>query len=368
VWEAWFRRAGEACADSSATLLSDFESGWFGADGEIDFVDAVVRGRAAVERSVGLGRSLELRISHLCATPEFRAFVAHLALDAPSFAKSYNTAQRDYRVRHRVRNPQRPAALLHVEGERVELPFWVYRRGERRRALFVSTGQEELCFFADGEPLASEPRAELSSAARCAKPLAIENDGWVIRPRALALSGFTRLFLSDLFIHGIGGAKYDEMMEDFVARFFGVEVPPACCVTATLRLDLPRSGVSKEELLGARHAARDALYNPQRRLAQLPADLLRQRAAFIEEWRRLRCERRGDHAARRTNYHALREINRRLVEHATDQVEELHRRVRDVESALADDRAALDREYFFALHSKTRLSQLVARIRADLSP
>ena len=31
--------------------------------------------------------------------------------------------------------------------------------------------------------------------------------------------------LSDLFIHGIGGAKYDELTDEIIRRFFGIEPP-----------------------------------------------------------------------------------------------------------------------------------------------
>ena len=37
----------------------------------------------------------------------------------------------------------------------------------------------------------------------------LRESGVKIRPRAILTTLYSRLFLSDLFIHGIGGAKYD---------------------------------------------------------------------------------------------------------------------------------------------------------------
>ena len=47
---------------------------------------------------------------------------------------------------------------------------------------------------------------------------------------------FARLFLGDLFMHGIGGAKYDQVTDSLVERFFGVKPPGFMTLTATLRL------------------------------------------------------------------------------------------------------------------------------------
>ena len=69
---------------------------------------------------------------------------------------------------------------------------------------------------------------------------ALEARGIEIRPRALITTMYARLFLSDLFIHGIGGAKYDELTDAIIRRFFGIEPPAYMTVTGTVRLPIPR--------------------------------------------------------------------------------------------------------------------------------
>ena len=49
---------------------------------------------------------------------------------------------------------------------------------------------------------------------------------------------FARLFLCDLFIHGIGGAKYDQMTDAIIERFFGFAPPDYLTVTATAKLPI----------------------------------------------------------------------------------------------------------------------------------
>ncbi len=63
-------------------------------------------------------------------------------------------------------------------------------------------------------------------------------DGVLLRPRALMTTMFTRLVISDLFVHGIGGGKYDQMTDAIIRDYFNIPAPPMIVATATLRLPL----------------------------------------------------------------------------------------------------------------------------------
>ena len=49
----------------------------------------------------------------------------------------------------------------------------------------------------------------------------LEAHGFKIRTRALTTTMFARLFLADLFIHGIGGGIYDELTDRIIERYYG---------------------------------------------------------------------------------------------------------------------------------------------------
>jgi len=355
------------CSGSDDSLLQAFADGWLAAARpKLGFCDGMIDAHAAVEKTLGLGQTRSLRASQLCTTPEFRAFVAHLALRAPAFAAHYNQAQLTYRQRYGVRNVHRPAPALHVSADRVELPFWVARRGQARRRLYVADRGDAVGFFADEEQIGFLPKARLARA-ECHEDLwPIEADGWQIRLRALTLSAFTRLLVADLFVHGIGGAKYDRMTEDFVHRFFGVELAPMCCVSATLHLPLPRNGISQEDVWAARRASRDIRYNPQRYSPDLPKDLLRHREKLIQESAVLKVTRPHDHAARARVFHDIRRLNDELLQRDPARVDDVERRARQLEEQRRQDRVALDREYFFALHRRSDMERLVQKVRTQL--
>ncbi len=366
-WARFFARVRSLWRGSDDSLLQTFADGWLaGAKPKPGFCDGMIAAHAAVEKTFGLGRTRDVRASQLCTTPEFRTLVAHLALRAPAFAAHYNQAQRAYRQRYGVRNVHRPAPALHVGADRVELPFWVARRGQPRRRLYVADRGDVMEFFADNEPIDRLPKARLTRVEGHEDLWPIEADGWHIRLRALTLSAFARLLLADLFIHGIGGAKYDRMTEDFVHRFFGVELAPMCCVSATMHLPLPQNGVSQEDVRAVRRARRDIRYNPQRHLPNLPKDRLHRREDLIQESAALKATRSHDHAARARVFHDIRRLNDELLRCDRAHVHDLDQRARQLEEQWRQDRVALDREYFFALHRRSDMERLVERVRSHL--
>src|SRR3989442_12865445 len=62
--------------------------------------------------------------------------------------------------------------------------------------------------------------------------------GLAIRPRALTLTAFTRLCLADLFVHGVGGGRYDRVTDAVIREYFGLEPPAYAVTTATMHLPL----------------------------------------------------------------------------------------------------------------------------------
>jgi hypothetical protein len=174
----------------------------------------------------------ELPVSWLVKTGLFADFVEQIEADLPRFQAVYNNAIQNYRELYRVRSANHPAPLLQ-EGER---PFWRMNGNLRER------------------PFASYPVAEL-------------------RPRALTLMLFVRQYLADFFIHGIGGGMYDQVTDEIFQNFFDITPPHYGVVTITARL--PYQGVSRRtsELRELARIERDRHWNPERYLAEVPAEL-----------------------------------------------------------------------------------------------
>jgi hypothetical protein len=367
-WLDFFFRVASVYEHYDASLLGPFSQGWLAGDQQIRYCDGLARGWRALEEAIGLRGVRELRISHLCGTPAFRAFSAHLILNAERLAAEYNAARAAFRVRHHVRDPARPVPPLAVGPQRVEVPLWVMECDGPRARLHVRRAGETVELFAGRQRIAVVEAARLADPASHEEPWELERLGWQLRPRALTLSGFVRLFVADLFIHGIGGAKYDEVTDEYLSRFLGAPVPPMCCVTATMYLPLPRTGVRREELAQARRRARDLIYNPQRYVRNPSPDLLRRRAELICRSQELAAHDRLSRAERRAVFMGIRAVNEHLLRQDPWRAAEFEQKIQNLRHALEQDEVALDREYFVGLHLRRSLEELIRRIDGQLVP
>ena len=322
-----------------------------------DLVDQLTAGRQAVEAPFDIPLH-ECRVSTAWPNP----LTAHLIVDAPRFADRYNAALHRYRRTHRVRGANRPIPDLVCTPDVAELPLWVYGPDEPRRRLFVHTAGPKRTLRADapdGETIAEFDIAVLGRARSYAQALATLHPR-VLRPRALALTLWARLFAADLFIHGIGGAKYDRITDDLIEHYFDVEPPAMACVSATLHLPLPRRPVTIDDWRAAVRRRRDLRYNPQRYVAASPesADLIHRRETAVARSRELRTTDPANHRRRGDVFREIRSLNAALVAGDPTVSPALAEEARRVESDLAANRAALSREYFIGLFSATDLARL----------
>ncbi|MDP6601265.1 MAG: hypothetical protein QGH76_03095 [Phycisphaerales bacterium] len=59
-----------------------------------------------------------------------------------------------------------------------------------------------------------------------------------LRPRAILLTLLARAVFADEFVHGTGGSRYDDVMEEWCSRWLQVPLAPSAKATATIRLPL----------------------------------------------------------------------------------------------------------------------------------
>lgn len=359
-WRRVFGALRDAQTGVMESLLPEYSSGW--ERGGATLAEHFAAAQRATETALGIEPLADLFMSRLAETPEFGALLAQYIGDAPAVAEHYNAAQAAYRQRHRVRNAARPVPPLERGDGRVESPFWVYRRGdERRQRLFVEpSGGAVRLFTGGGDRIAEFGRSAIEQIGASAGVL--DSGPWLIRPRALTLSAFCRLVLADVFIHGIGGAKYDEVTDDFLRAWLGVEPPPLLCVSATLRLPPARGRPAPRPV----SSPRDVTYNPHRALASAPPDLAQRRfdlARESDELRRAGAPRRE----RRRVFEAIRALNDEIGAACAPERAELRAAWSAAAEARAQAAIATNREVFYALHSRASLAALIETIRARVA-
>lgn len=371
---AGFERAvREALGERYETSqMPAFVAGLSTADKTFDGTDQFVAARRAVEAAFKVSVD-DRRVRGLWWTPLLLDMVRH----ADRFACSYNKALAWYRKEYRVRGAQRPIPDLTARGGVWELPVWAYRKGEARRRLFVAAAGNRVRLLADREEIGvfavddfaafDELNSPLGSDSPALAPTLSQGRGgteWRLRPRALTLTMWARLFLADLFLHGIGGTKYDRISDAMIADYFGIEPPEMACVSATLHLDLPQTETTPETIRDLRRSLRDLEWNPQRGLSRDAewTTLIEQRARAVRRAVELREMDPHNRSGRRQTFLEIRGVNRRLAAARSDELANHRARL---ERALEDrkqNEIAMGREYYFGLYGRAALEKLLGAL------
>ncbi|MFQ5423843.1 MAG: hypothetical protein ACE5F9_07670 [Phycisphaerae bacterium] len=376
-WQAFFAGIPDSIRRSADRPLSAFESGFLSTPptsdpDHLDYTDQWIRAMRAMDACLETTSPIYNRVGQFFSTENAArpvspaVFIAHVLLSAERFAKAYNAALNAYRQRRGIRGTRHPIPDLETDGDRAELPFWLSHGPAPRRRLAVSrSGPDSICVWSDDEALATLGASELRNEPQSTLTNGLA--GCPIRPRALTLTMYARVFACDLFIHGIGGAKYDQITDDIIRRFFGVAPPAYACVSATARLPLPRHHVTQNDLCAALARIRDIRFNPQRHLPQEdPSSQVRQalaaRSQAIAEGHRLRAEEPRNHAARRASFRKIRAANASFSRVAPHILDVAHRKVSEVRRQLDRDRIAERRDWFVGLYPKAPLQKLCRQL------
>lgn len=193
--------------------------------------------RRQIEHSLGW-RNAEIPFSHLASNLSFGAFLFHTLLDLPRFHTAFHSARDAYRLHHRIRNAAQPIPRLALDGEWSEAPFWIYRNEDpMRRPLWCRSDANSLTLSDRVSWERTWKRDELTNDLEQAWNR-IDHSAIHLRPRALTLTLYARLFLADFFLHGIGGGKYDQMTDLILYQWLGVDPPSYGVASATTHLPL----------------------------------------------------------------------------------------------------------------------------------
>ena len=332
--------------------------------GEVDAVGLRFSlARREIEAAWGV-TNLELPLGLLCQTDSFLWFASHLIAQLSRYQQIHNACLAEYRAAHHIRSRHHPVAALTGQDEWLEAPFWAWRpsRKPRRRALLARRRGPtvELRIAGEDEILASlplSPDGEACCAVERLRDLAARSVR--LRTRALTTTMFARLFLGDLFIHGIGGAKYDELGDEVTRRFLGFEPPAYLALSMTLHLGLPIDPATLDDLAAVERQLRDLTFNPHGQLHEPYPDELRN----LINARRSAVE--GPVTSRRERVAramVIRRTNEAMQPWVEGMRSNLAMRRQTRRAAVRSNRIARNRDFASVLHSASRLEQVLGSI------
>lgn len=308
--------------------------------------------RRSLEESWGM-TNVEVPLGAVCETEAFGWFASHLLAHLPRFQATHNAALSRYRALYKIRSKNHPVPRLEREGDWLEAPFWVWRGGNPRRRPLMARQREkamELRIAGESEPLGSlrlSPDRDACCAVEDLQDLA--RRGIRIRTRALTTTMFSRLLLGDLFVHGIGGAKYDELGDEVIRGFFGLAAPRFLTLSMTKWLGMEAHPEAAAEIARIERDGRDLIYNPDRVLADSDDPAVRALIAAKQEAIAGPVGTRRERVAR---FRQIRKLNEELSPRLADLAGRLDDRRQRAEALARNNALATGREWSLVLHSQ----------------
>ncbi len=192
---------------------------------------SVVDANTALRRDLlGLRRQREIRLSAICRFPSFRKILGFLLRDPAAFFEAFNRSIEEFRDEAKIKNAANPFPNLKMSAEGIELPLWVINTADGVRHIPVARRQEEQWqIFSEGRAIGVIGGEVLAYAPN-----------HLIAPRGMMTTLIMRMFGVDLFVHGIGGYKYDRFTDVFAKAYYATDLAPAAMATATRYLDEER--------------------------------------------------------------------------------------------------------------------------------
>jgi len=322
-----------------------------------DFITCV---QANMSCALGI-KQLYLPVSQLSQNTAFVEFVTEIIFRATEFAHTYNESI------DRMDNSssrKRPSALHRLEidsqNNSTELPFWLISPSRRRLPLHVRLQKgNTLGLYADSTELGSVKANDKTSGwAQLSNVL--QESGFRLRPKAVSLTLFVRLFLADWFIHGIGGASYEPVTDYLIEQYYRLSPLVYGVATATATLPLPPSTNPPENVRDLQHQLHRMKHNPEKHIDQ---SMRRDEsvAALVDAKRSLLEQMNQPDLARsrkQSLWSTLAQLNASLFAYAQDARQQIVEKIELAHETEQSQKVRNSREYFFGLFPRHMLQTL----------
>lgn len=308
----------------------------------------IAAARHKLEGQFGL-ETLEVPLSMVCSSDVFSLFSSEILTRIESFQKIYNDSLAEYRKIHRIRSRAHPVPELEQVDAWSETPFWIWsEENPIRRALYVRTrgGTIVLSNRKDIE-------IDLGQDNLADSLTALTRQGIAIRPRALMTTMYSRLFLSDLFMHGIGGAKYDQLTDAIIVRFWNCIPPSFMTVTATMKLPFQFERATQADVSEATTQLRNLRFHPDSYVDPTPNEV-RQLIELKRTW----VAKELPKGSRKSRHDAIEECNQKLQPYTNKLAEEFEEQRSAKRSLLTRTRILDARGYSFCCFDESLVAEL----------
>lgn len=270
---------------------------------------------------------LNLPISEVWKKEEAKLFMADIVSKYQRFKTVYNRVLEDYQSQYGLF----PAAKLQ-DGE---LPFWkLSKKGYREKVYKNDLARDD----------------------------AIKEK--TLLPRAITLTLFCRLFLCDLFVHGVGGAKYDRATDRIIEDFYGIIPPTYAYISLTMHLPEPKPEVKITQVEKLEEGLKTFEENPKKyyRCPGIEEDVGTQIKTLTARKNELIKDLKSTSGEEKSKViEKINEVESKLDLLLSDLKSDLRKELKNLKRELHNKEVIETREYPFFFFPKERIEQAVAK-------
>jgi len=308
----------------------------------------MAKGRHLLEQEAGLD-TLEVPLSQVAQSRSFGELVLEIFQRMEAFQDAYNDCLFQYRDVHHIRSNAHPVPPLKQENGFFETPFWIWEAANPiRRPLYIRLTDQGFRLTDRSDWQLFLDRSDFSSQFS-----QLGQRGIAIRPRALVTTLYNRLVLSDLFLHGIGGSKYDQLTDSIARRFFNYEMPKYITMTATATLPSQADHILPTDLTRLNVLARELRFHPEDHVDQTQPHI-RELVEIKRHWLNQELPR----GQRMERHQQIDHCNQQLRDFTCPSPREIAQEQQQLASRLKINRILRSREYSFCLFPDTLIEDL----------
>ena len=305
--------------------------------------------------------NLEIPVSKIAETEGFYHFLLSIIIDHCRFVDIYNNELAKYRKEKKIRSSANPFPDLKVNEEIYELPFWGWHENGTRGTIYVRQ-INDLSLELLSNDLTCIGIVSTSGGGQNLEAIKkIVKTGFKIRPKAVTNTIFLRIFLSDVFVHGIGGAKYDLITDKIVKRFYDITPPGYITITSTLYPVLKTYNVKNDELQKLESDLKKMNYNPDK---YIPDDLIQNKVIndLVEEKYKLIADNSVN--GKREKFTRIKEINLDLCNHIRQTFIDKELKIEMLKKKLAHNKVINDRGYPIFIYPEKYIKEFYDEVLA----
>ena len=309
--------------------------------------DIITYLQAVLNNALGI-EMLYLPTSRMSQSNSFLKFAASIIKNYEKFTCIYNDAISKNTTHSNFK-------ILNVDSSgKTALPFWLLTSSGLRNCMYAKKDSSTITISTISRELAS---IDLTEDITEQLKNILGKHQLSLRPKAITMMLFVRLFLSDLFVHGVGGGSYEKITNFILDNYYNVKKADAAIVTATAALALLGQTHQQDDIKILNQDIRKIYHSPEKYIEKtlLEDDSVKK---AIETKKRMiyqACDLTKSTQQKQDAWKKINKINSRLIKYAQPSIKKLEEQTQLTKQFQHTTEVMNYRQFFFGVFPESFL-------------